>query len=52
MYIEDLSVNDDVSSEKYAYNCFFGDSVRKLFMVASMIDKRLKLRKKIIEDPD
>ena len=28
-----------------------GDSVNKILMVASMIDKRLKLRKKIMDDP-
>ena len=35
---EGFSANDDASSDKYSYTWFFGDSVQKMFMVASMID--------------
>ena len=48
---ESLSANNEKASENYSYNCFFGDSVIKMVMVAKMIDKRIKNRKKILEDP-
>ena len=48
---ESLSANNEKASENYSYNWFFGDSVMKMVMVAKMIDKRIKNRKKILEDP-
>ena len=48
---EGLSENDDISSDKYSYTCFGGDSMKKMVKVGRMIYKRIKLRKKIIEDP-
>ena len=43
--------NEKLISEKYSYNWFFGDSVVRMVQVAKEIDSRLKIRKKILEDP-
>ena len=48
---EGLKTSNEESSEKFSYNWFFEDSVSKMIMVASMIEKRLKRRKKILEEP-
>ena len=48
---ESLSANNETASENYSYNWFFGDSVIKMVKVAKMIDKRIKIRKKLLEEP-
>ena len=48
---ESFSANNEKASENYSYNCFLGDSVMKMVMVAKMIDKRIKIRKNLLEDP-
>ena len=46
-----FSEKNQTVSEKYAYSCFFGDSVNRMVQVAKEIDSRLKIRKKILDDP-
>ena len=48
---ESFSANNETISDNYSYNCFFEDSVTKMVIVAKIIDKRIKTRKKILEDP-
>ena len=46
-----FSAKNEKTSENYSYNWFFEGSVMKMVMVAKMIDKRIKNRKQILEDP-
>ena len=42
----------EIRGENSSYCWVFGDSVKKMVQVAKEIEKRLKIRKKILEDPD
>ena len=46
-----FSEKNETLSDKYAYSWFFGDSVEKMIHVAKEIESRLKIRKKILDDP-
>ena len=48
---EGLREEGEVQSEKYAYSWFFGESVTRMVNLAMEIEQRLKIRKKILDDP-
>ena len=49
--VQGLVRKNETLSEKYAYSWFFGDSDEKMIHVAKEIESRLKIRKKILDDP-
>ena len=46
-----LRGESEENSEKYAYKWFFGESTTSMVKLAKEIQKRLKIRKKILDDP-